>query len=65
MIEWIFNVLLYGGIGLVIGYTLSNQHHLERADPCVMHHEWRQAPHEQQPEPMMAQAVGGVERWLL
>jgi hypothetical protein len=64
MIGWLIEVLTYGAIGALIGACAWN-HYNETARTCVTHHEWRKAPHEQQPEPMMAQAVSGVERWLM
>lgn len=61
MIGWLIEVLTYGAIGMLIGYTLSNQHHLERAKPCVSHHERNLSPHEQQPEPIPAVMHGGLD----
>lgn len=64
MIGWLIEVLTYGAIGALIGACAWNQYN-ETAKTCVTNHEWRQAPHEQQPEPMLAKRGVSVERWVL
>lgn len=65
MIGWLLEVITYGSIGALIGAVMHAEHIRETAKPCATHHEWRMAPHEQQPEPMMARTLGDVERWVM
>lgn len=57
------SLLLLSLSGCELCLDASGQNCKQAREQCAAR--FLQAPHEQQPEPMMAQAVGGVERWML